>query len=51
MTFGNASQNCKLTLPDVQKDIVNACAVEIINVIIKDISDSLLLRHWRRVRF
>lgn len=41
VTFGNAPQNCKLTSPDVQKDIVNACVVETINVIIKDLSDSL----------
>ncbi|XP_042423393.1 zinc finger MYM-type protein 1-like [Zingiber officinale] len=37
----NAPKNCKLTSPDIQKDIVRACATEIINVIIKDIGNSL----------
>ncbi|XP_022871492.1 zinc finger MYM-type protein 1-like [Olea europaea var. sylvestris] len=41
VTLGNAPHNCKLTSPDVQKDIVNACAIETINVIIKDVGDSL----------
>ncbi|XP_022848801.1 zinc finger MYM-type protein 1-like [Olea europaea var. sylvestris] len=41
VTLGNAPYNCKLTSPDVQKDIVNACAIETINVIIKDVGDSL----------
>ncbi|XP_022854368.1 zinc finger MYM-type protein 1-like [Olea europaea var. sylvestris] len=41
VTLGNASHNCKLTSPDVQKDIVNPCAIETINVIIKDVGDSL----------
>ncbi|XP_022858370.1 zinc finger MYM-type protein 1-like [Olea europaea var. sylvestris] len=41
VTLGNASHNCKLTSPDVQNDIVNACAIETINVIIKDVGDSL----------
>ncbi|XP_022847505.1 zinc finger MYM-type protein 1-like [Olea europaea var. sylvestris] len=41
ITLGNAPHNCKLTSPDVQKDIVNACAIEMINVIIKDVGDSL----------
>ncbi|XP_022862574.1 zinc finger MYM-type protein 1-like [Olea europaea var. sylvestris] len=41
VTLGNAPHSCKLTSPDVQKDIVNACAIETINVIIKDIGDSL----------
>lgn len=41
VTLGNAPQNCKLTSPDVQKDIVSACAVETINVIIKDVGNSL----------
>ncbi|XP_022852849.1 zinc finger MYM-type protein 1-like [Olea europaea var. sylvestris] len=41
VTLGNAPHNCKLTSPVVQKDIVNACAIETINVIIKDVGDSL----------
>ncbi|XP_022847568.1 uncharacterized protein LOC111370097 [Olea europaea var. sylvestris] len=41
ITLGNAPHNCKLTSTDVQKDIVNACAIETINVIIKDVGDSL----------
>ncbi|XP_022883157.1 zinc finger MYM-type protein 1-like [Olea europaea var. sylvestris] len=41
ITLGNAPHNCKLTSPDVQKDIVNACAIETINVIIKDVGESL----------
>ncbi|XP_022843312.1 zinc finger MYM-type protein 1-like [Olea europaea var. sylvestris] len=41
VTLGNAPHNCKLTSPDVQKDIVNACAIETINVIIKYVGDSL----------
>ncbi|XP_022897461.1 uncharacterized protein LOC111411132 [Olea europaea var. sylvestris] len=41
VTLGNALHNCKLTSSDVQKDIVNACAIETINVIIKDVGDSL----------
>ncbi|XP_075483620.1 uncharacterized protein LOC142523773 [Primulina tabacum] len=35
----NAPKNCKLTSPDIQKDIVNA--TETINVIIRDVGDSL----------
>ncbi|KAK1375820.1 zinc finger MYM-type protein 1-like [Heracleum sosnowskyi] len=34
-------ENGKLISPDIQKDIVNAAAIETINVIIKDIGDSL----------
>ncbi|XP_022883677.1 uncharacterized protein LOC111400497 [Olea europaea var. sylvestris] len=41
VTLGNASHNCKLTSPNVQKDIVNTCAIETINVIIKDVGNSL----------
>ncbi|XP_042396640.1 zinc finger MYM-type protein 1-like [Zingiber officinale] len=37
----NAPKNCKLTSLDIQKDIVRACATETINVIIKDIGNSL----------
>ncbi|XP_042437040.1 uncharacterized protein LOC122023004 [Zingiber officinale] len=37
----NAPKNCKLTSPNIQKDIVRACATETINVIIKDIGNSL----------
>nr|XP_011459928.1 PREDICTED: zinc finger MYM-type protein 1-like [Fragaria vesca subsp. vesca] len=36
----NAPENLKLTSPRVQKDIVNAAAVETTNVIIKDIGDA-----------
>ncbi|XP_022861605.1 zinc finger MYM-type protein 1-like [Olea europaea var. sylvestris] len=41
VTLTNVPHNCKLTSPDVQKDIVNVCAIETINVIIKDVGDSL----------
>ncbi|XP_042448886.1 zinc finger MYM-type protein 1-like [Zingiber officinale] len=37
----NAPKNYKLTSPDIQKDIVRACATKTINVIIKDIGNSL----------
>ncbi|XP_075495869.1 uncharacterized protein LOC142533113 [Primulina tabacum] len=37
----NAPKNYKLTSPDIQKDIVSACATETINVIIRDVGDSL----------
>ncbi|XP_073310992.1 uncharacterized protein [Primulina huaijiensis] len=37
----NAPKNCTLTSPDIQKDIVSACATETINVIIRDVGDSL----------
>ncbi|XP_073022723.1 uncharacterized protein [Primulina eburnea] len=37
----NAPKNCKLTSPDIQKDIVSACATETINIIIRDVGDSL----------
>ncbi|XP_073035006.1 uncharacterized protein [Primulina eburnea] len=37
----NAPKNCKLTSPDIQKEIVNACAIETVNVIIRDVGDSL----------
>ncbi|XP_052177536.1 uncharacterized protein LOC127791592 [Diospyros lotus] len=40
VTMNKAPLNCKLTSPDVQKDIVSACVVKTINVIIKDIGDS-----------
>ncbi|XP_052182037.1 uncharacterized protein LOC127794821 [Diospyros lotus] len=40
VTMNKAPLNCKLTSPDVQKDIVSACAAETINAIIKDIGDS-----------
>ena len=41
VTLNNAPENMKLTSPDIQNDIVNAVAVETINIIIKDIGDSL----------
>ena len=36
----NAPENLRLTSPKIQKDIVNACAVETINVIIRDMGDA-----------
>ncbi|XP_022868339.1 uncharacterized protein LOC111387937 [Olea europaea var. sylvestris] len=41
VTLGNAPHNCKLTSLDVQKNIVNARAIKTINVIIKNVGDSL----------
>ncbi|CAN6693287.1 unnamed protein product [Malus baccata var. baccata] len=41
VTLKNAPENHKLTSPDIQKDIVNACAIETIKTIIKDIGTSL----------
>ncbi|KAL5562173.1 hypothetical protein UlMin_031920 [Ulmus minor] len=41
VTLKNAPENIKLTSPDIQKDIVNVVAVEIVNIIIQDIGDSL----------
>ncbi|XP_048426604.1 uncharacterized protein LOC125470892 [Pyrus x bretschneideri] len=41
ITLKNALENHKLTSPDIQKDIVNACATETIKAIIKDIGTSL----------
>ncbi|XP_062112489.1 uncharacterized protein LOC133823651 [Humulus lupulus] len=35
----NAPENLRLTSPRIQKDIVNACAIETIDVIIKDMGD------------
>ncbi|XP_062089726.1 uncharacterized protein LOC133796268 [Humulus lupulus] len=35
----NAPENLKLNSPKIQKDIVNACAMETINVIIRDMGD------------
>ncbi|XP_075483747.1 uncharacterized protein LOC142523899 [Primulina tabacum] len=37
----NDPKNCKLISPDIQKDIVSVCATETINVIIRDVGDSL----------
>ncbi|XP_059654398.1 uncharacterized protein LOC132301136 [Cornus florida] len=37
----NASENLKLTSPDIQKDIVNVAAIETISVIISDIGDEI----------
>ena len=42
VTLKNAPENIKLTSPDIQKDIVNAVAVETVNIIIQDIRDSLI---------
>ncbi|KAL5566787.1 hypothetical protein UlMin_029951 [Ulmus minor] len=36
----NAPENLRLTSPKIQKDIVNACAIETINVIIRDMGDA-----------
>uniref|UniRef100_A0A803PIJ7 DUF4371 domain-containing protein n=1 Tax=Cannabis sativa TaxID=3483 RepID=A0A803PIJ7_CANSA len=35
----NSPENLRLTSPKIQKDIVNACAIETISVIIKDMED------------
>uniref|UniRef100_A0A199UAH7 DUF4371 domain-containing protein n=1 Tax=Manihot esculenta TaxID=3983 RepID=A0A199UAH7_MANES len=37
----NALENLKLIAPSIQKDIINACAVEITNAIIRDLGDDL----------
>ncbi|XP_062118895.1 uncharacterized protein LOC133832590 [Humulus lupulus] len=37
----NAPENLRLTSPRIQKDIVNACAIETIDVIIKDMGDAI----------
>jgi hypothetical protein len=41
VTFNEAPRHNKLTSPDIQKDITQAAEKEIINVIIKDLGDSL----------
>ncbi|KAJ6887928.1 zinc finger MYM-type protein 1-like [Populus alba x Populus x berolinensis] len=41
VTFSEARRHNKLTSPDIQKDITQAAAKEITNVIIKDLGDSL----------
>ncbi|KAL0550039.1 hypothetical protein IC582_014535 [Cucumis melo] len=41
VSLKNAPENLKLTAPDIQKDIVNCIAVEIVNSIIQDIGDKL----------
>ncbi|KAL0556550.1 hypothetical protein IC582_005064 [Cucumis melo] len=41
ISLKNAPENLKLTAPDIQKDIVNCIAVEIVNSIIQDIGDKL----------
>ena len=41
VALSNAPQNLKLTSPDIQKDVVNVAAFESINVIIRDLGDSL----------
>ncbi|XP_052177634.1 uncharacterized protein LOC127791694 [Diospyros lotus] len=40
VTLKNAPENLKLTSPDVQKDIVQAAAIETIDLIIKDVGDA-----------
>ncbi|KAL5550599.1 hypothetical protein UlMin_000775 [Ulmus minor] len=37
----NAPENIRLTSPKIQKDIVNVCAIETINVIIRDMRDAV----------
>ncbi|XP_062100728.1 uncharacterized protein LOC133806648 [Humulus lupulus] len=39
VTLKNDPENLKLTSPKIQKDIVNACAMDSINVIIRDMRD------------
>lgn len=41
VTFKNAPENMKLISPDIQKDIVSAISIEIINTIASEIGDSL----------
>ena len=41
ISLKNAPENLKLAAPDIQKDIVNCIAVEIVNSIIQDIGDKL----------
>jgi hypothetical protein len=41
VTFSEALRHNKLTSPDIQKDITQAAAEEITNVIIKYLGDSL----------
>ena len=41
VTFKNAPKSLKLTTPSIQKDIINAAAVEIIDKIMIDIGDAL----------
>ena len=41
VTFSEAPRHNKLTSPGIQKDITQAAAEEITNVIIKDLGDSL----------
>jgi hypothetical protein len=43
VTFSEAPRHNKLTSPDIQKDITQAAAEKITNVIIKDLGDSLFL--------
>ena len=40
VTLKNAPESLKLTAPSIQKDIVNAIAIETINIIMKDIGDA-----------
>ena len=39
VTLKNASENLKLTAPEIQKDIIKAIAIEILNVIVKDLGN------------
>ncbi|KAK1563166.1 hypothetical protein Q3G72_023374 [Acer saccharum] len=41
MTLKSAPENLKMLAPRIQRDIVSAISIEIINTIIRDIGDSL----------
>ncbi|XP_052185166.1 uncharacterized protein LOC127796805 [Diospyros lotus] len=52
VTLKNAPKNLKLTSPDVQKDIIRAAAIEMIDLIIKDVGDaffSILIDEFRDI--
>lgn len=40
MALKNAPGNYKLTSPDIQKDMVHVCAIEISNAIVFELGDS-----------
>lgn len=41
VVLSNAPENLKLILPEIQKDLVSVCTIEIANAIITDLGDSL----------
>ncbi|PIA27349.1 hypothetical protein AQUCO_07900003v1 [Aquilegia coerulea] len=47
VSLKNAPQNNLLTSPDIQKDLVNSCVVETVNVIMKDLGEELFVVHLR----